>query len=206
MGVGPWKLVGSWRLEVGSSRGERARRRDPPPYIKRPHVGASCAFDARGCRHPLASYRRRRPNASWPSSSPPSLQPSSPCDLSPPSSGSLRPSRIVQGLEVRESRRVLRASALWHDAPVTGALDCGCGSASCVAPHGCLTGALTRVTRAPGSCGPRLPLLRGLLRGLLRSFLRHVSSWFCGCSAIDLRSHPNRWAERSTCTQDVDYG
>jgi len=58
----------------------------------------------------------------------------------------------------------------------------------------------------------RLALLRRLLGGLLlraglRSLLRHSSSWeswLPSCHRLP-RGH-NRWAERSTCIRDVDYG
>ena len=69
-----------------------------------------------------------------------------------------------------------------------------------------------------GTCGShprnrhRLALLRRLLGGLLlraglRSLLRHSSSWeswLPSCHRLP-RGH-NRWAERSTCIRDVDYG
>src|SRR5690349_6422451 len=49
--------------------------------------------------------------------------------------------RIVQGLEVRESSRVLRAVCpLARRTAHQRSRRVGCGSASCVAPHGCLTG------------------------------------------------------------------
>ena len=115
--------------------------------------------------------------------------------------------RIDQGLEVRESRRVLRAVCpLARRTGHRRSRRVWLRVRFLRGPARCLTGALARYTRAPGSCGPPLPLLSGLLSGLLRSFLRHVSSWFCDAQRFDFPSHPNRWAERSTCTQDVDYG
>ena len=52
-----------------------------------------------------------------------------------------------------------------------------------------------------------LALLRRLLLAALRSLLRHYSSLECGSSAwLPVTEGYNRWAERTTLIQDVDYG
>ena len=92
-----------------------------------------------------------------------SRRPSLPCDLFPPF---VRVPSSFSG-----SSRVLRSeslaacsvpSALWPDAPDDRrSRRVGCGSASCVAPHGCLTGALdafharARVVRASTTASSR---------------------------------------------------
>ena len=59
----------------------------------------------------------------------------------------------------------------------------------------------------PGPVGGVLALLPALFLAALRSLLRHYSSLECGSSAVlPVTEGYNRWAERSTLIQDVDYG
>jgi hypothetical protein len=59
----------------------------------------------------------------------------------------------------------------------------------------------------PGPVGGYLTLLPALFLAALRSLLRHYSSLECGSSALlPVTEGYNRWAERSTLIQDVDYG
>ena len=64
------------------------------------------------------------------------------------------------------------------------------------------------VTRHPRSAQRReLALLAALFLRALCSLFRHSSSLECGSSAsLTIHHAYNRWAERSTLIQDVDYG
>jgi hypothetical protein len=64
-----------------------------------------------------------------------------------------------------------------------------------------------QLSTPPDRLGGALALLPALFLAALRSLLRHYSSLECGCSAVFTGSQGyNRWAERSTLIQDVDYG